>query len=162
MDACPRIHPKAFDGPKRPVSSPPHLKKQTCHRYTARMARRDFKALFCEHFGCPPSEFENRAFRELLYWHAKALAPVVRKLKPEFFTEDFRFIQYLGETSRLREAKANAADFKEANAARRSFWRTGLRIRVSGMKATKLAHRLFAHGGRRHVVHRGRPNCSQP
>ena len=70
----------------------------------------------------------------------------MRKLKPEFFAEDFKFIGYLGETEHFPEAKANAADFREANAARPSFYRTGLRIRVSGMKATKLAHQLFSNG----------------
>ncbi len=130
------------------MSSPGQLEPLAHDRYTARMAQREFKVLFCERFDYPPSEFENRAFKELLYWHAKLLGPVIRKFSQDFFDEDFRFIQYLGDASSLREAKANAADFKDANAARRSFWRTGLRIRVSGMKATKLAHRLFSRGAR--------------
>ena len=130
------------------MNSSAQLETLARDRYNERMVPREFKVLFCERFDCPPSEFENRAFRELLYCHAKPLAPVIHKLNPEFFDEDFKFIQYLGDASGLREAKANAADFKDANAARRSFWRTGLKIRVSGMKATKLAHRLFAHGGK--------------
>ena len=52
------------------------------------MAQREFKVLFCDRFGCPPSEFENRAFKELLYWHAKPLASVIRKFNPDFFDED--------------------------------------------------------------------------
>lgn len=114
------------------------------HRYTASMVLREFKVLFCERYRCSPAEFEERAFRQLLYWHARMLAPLVRKISPEFFEEDFRFIGYLGGTTGLREAKANAADFKDTNLAKASFWRTGLRIRVSGMKAIKLAHQLLS------------------
>ena len=148
MDARTKLTATTFDCKKRPVSSPGQLESLARDRYTARMAQREFKVLFCDRFGCPHSEFENRAFKELLYWHAKPLASMIRRFNPGFFDEDFRFIQYLGDASGLREAKANAADFKDSNAARRSFWRTGLRIRVSGMKATKLAHRLFARDAR--------------
>jgi hypothetical protein len=130
------------------VNSPGRLETIASARYASRMAQREFKVLFCERFECRPSEFEDLAFKELLYWHAKPLAPVIRKLNPAFFEEDLKFIQYLGDASGVREANANAADFKDANAARRSFWRTGLRIRVSGMKATKLAHRLFSRVAR--------------
>ncbi len=64
-------------------------------------------------------------------------------LRPNFLAGDLRFIRYLGEATDLHEAKATAADFQDSNAARRNFLRTRLRIRVSGWKATQLAHRLF-------------------
>jgi hypothetical protein len=108
------------------------------------MDGRSFQALFCRHFHCSPGEYEQRAFRELLYRHAKLVAPVVRKLRPNSFNEDFKFISYLGEATDFREAKAHAADFQDANLARRSFWRTTLKIRVSGRKATRLAQQLFS------------------
>ena len=79
-----------------------------------------------------------------MYTHAKPLASLVRKLQPAFFNEDFKFIDYLGEATDLREVSAYAADFQDANFARRGFWRTRLRIRVSGRKATRLAQRLFS------------------
>jgi hypothetical protein len=49
----------------------------------------------------------------------------------------------LGEATDLREAKAATGDFQSMNIARRSFWRTMLKIRVSGGKATRLAQQLF-------------------
>jgi hypothetical protein len=72
------------------------------------------------------------------------LAPVVRRLKPEFFTEDFKFIRYLGESTGVREISADLMNFRDANLGKPSFWRTGLKIRVSGRKANRLAQRLFA------------------
>ena len=108
------------------------------------MTVHEFQALFCKKHNCAFLEYDERAFRELLYWHARALAPVLRRVNPRLFSEDFKFIRYLGETTDLREAKANAADFQDANAARRNLLRTRLRIRVSGGKATRLAYQLFA------------------
>jgi hypothetical protein len=102
----------------------------------------EFQTLFCERFGCASSEYQQRAFRACLYWHAKPFASVLRKLNPDFFKEDFEFIRYLGQTNGGREARANAADFRDG--ARRSFLRNTLRIRVSGRKAARLAQKLFA------------------
>ena len=93
------------------------------------VAPQEFQSLFCQRFNCPTSEYDERAFRECLYWHARPLAPVLRRVKPDFFAEDFKFIGYLGEATGVREARANAADFQDANLGRRSFWRRRLKIR---------------------------------
>jgi hypothetical protein len=103
-----------------------------------------FQSLFCERFGCLSNQYENRAFYELLYGHAKIVAAALRRLKPDFFAEDLKFIRYLGQATDLREANASTADFQDSNAARRNFGRSRLKIRVSGRKATELAHQLFA------------------
>ena len=79
-----------------------------------------------------------------MYWHARLLAPVVRRLNPDIFTEDFKFIRYLGESTGLRETSADLMNFRDANLGKPSFWRTGLKIRVSGRKASRLAQQLFA------------------
>lgn len=106
------------------------------------MLRPDFQTLFCQRFKCTPSQFEERAFHKLLYWHAKPLAPLLRRLNPNFFKDDVHFVSYLGAATSVREVQANAADFKDTIISRRSFLRTSLRIRISGMKAIKLARRL--------------------
>lgn len=108
------------------------------------MARQKFQLLVCQRFNCPTSEYEEGVFRKCLYWHARLLAPVVRRLKPDFFTVDFEFIRYLGESTGLREAGADLLNFRDANLGKSSFWRTGLKIRVSGRKASRLAQQLFA------------------
>jgi hypothetical protein len=103
-----------------------------------------FQRLFCERFGCTPDQYENRAFRELLYGRAKLIALTLSALRADLFAEDFKFIRDLGQAADLREANASAADFQSATAARRKFWRSRLKIRVSGLKATELARQLFA------------------
>jgi hypothetical protein len=81
---------------------------------------------------------------QCLYRHARWLAPVIRWLKRDFFARDLAFIQYLGAATSEREANTEILSFQDANLAKWSFCRTTLRIRVSGRKASKLAHAVFA------------------
>ena len=111
------------------------------------MVRQQLQFLFCQRFRCPPSEYEERAFRKCLYWQGRLLAPVVRRLNPDFFVEDFKFIRYLGESTGLREVGVDLLSFRDANVGKPSFWRTTLKIRVSGRKAGRLARRLFVGQG---------------
>lgn len=108
------------------------------------MATRDFRTLFCERFGCPPSEYEERIFRQCLYAHAKLLAPLARRLNPEFFKTDFKLLQYLGLTTTPQEITNELADFRDANHKRKNFFRTGLKIRVSGRKVASVAQKVYA------------------
>jgi hypothetical protein len=116
--------------------------------YHARVAKQEFKSLFCDRFKCSTPEFEERVFRLCLPWYARLLAPVVRKANPDFFAEDFRFIRYLGAATSGREANSEMLGFQDVNRTKRSLFRTALRIRVSGRKAVGLSQQLFA-GARR-------------
>jgi hypothetical protein len=103
------------------------------------VATLSFKSLFCEKFRCSPEEYEERAFREFLYWHARFLAPVIRKLNPDFFREDLSFIRYLGEALDARQAKVDVLDFRDLNRKHGGLLHNGLRFRVSYRKARRLA-----------------------
>jgi hypothetical protein len=107
------------------------------------MARLPFKSLFCKRFGCSPEEYEERAFRKCLYWHAWFLAPLIRVVSPGFFAHDFKFIRYLGESVGAREVGVDLAEFEDLNRGQPRFLRTGLRICVSSEKAGWLAYRLI-------------------
>jgi hypothetical protein len=99
--------------------------------------------LFCEKFECSPENYEERAFRKFLYWHARFLAPVIRIVYPGFFLEDFKFIRYLGDSVDTRQARVDVLDFKDINRKRWRMLHGSLRIRVSGRKASRLALQLF-------------------
>ena len=107
------------------------------------MFQATFKSLFCQKYGCPPDEYEKRAFRKCLYWHARMLAPVIRKIKGDFFLEDFKFIRFLGASSGLREAASDVKNFNDVNRGSGSWLRIELKIRVSGQKANRLTYELF-------------------
>ena len=107
------------------------------------MAQDSVRSLFCERFRCSETDYEERAFAEGLYAHAKLVSPMLRKLRPDFFAQDFKFIRHLGMATGTEEVASNALDFQDANKGKRSFLRTGLRIRVSSRKAFTLAQSLF-------------------
>ena len=107
-----------------------------------------FRSIFVKQSGCPPLEFEERVFKACLYWHAKPFAWVFKSLNPRFFELDRTMIRYLGDTINSREVGTEIACFREANLAHPSFFRTLLRIRVSGRKAGHLATTLLARARR--------------
>ena len=108
------------------------------------MAAQQFQALVCQQFDCPPSAYQEWAFRELLYWHARPVASMISMLSRGFFEEDLKFVRYLGEAEDFREAAETVADFRDRNSGWRGFWRKRLKLRVSGRKAAQLARQLFS------------------
>jgi len=124
------------------------------------MANLPFKSLFCQRFSCPPEDYEERAFRMFLYWHARFLAPVIRTVMPRFFRGDFDFIRCLGEAADSRQAKVDVLDFKDSD---RKHWRllhSGLMIRVSGRKARRIAFQLLGKPEWSNSFARMKPNNS--
>ena len=126
-------------------TSPPPQTGET----DSKPATRDFKSLFCEHYHCPPSEFEERAFRACLYWRARILAPVIRRIWPGYFATDTALIGYLAKTPGRRDAINELAAFMESNDSRGGFARKFLRIRISSHKAGRLIGLLFERRPRR-------------
>jgi hypothetical protein len=107
------------------------------------MTARPFKTLFCERFACPLEEYEERAFRKCLYWHARFLAPMMRMIDPKFFREDFKFICHLGQSVSVTDASIDVAEYGDLNRGRPKFLRTGFKIRVSGRRAMSVAEQLL-------------------
>lgn len=105
-----------------------------------------FQSLFCQRFHCDLAEFEERAFRQCLYWHARLLAPLLQRLRPGFFDKDFKFIRYLGAATDWEEAKVDINNFCLVNIGESSLSRQDLRLRVSGRKASRLARELLSPG----------------
>ena len=106
-------------------------------------ATRDLKSLFCERFKCQPADFERRALRKCLYFHAMMFAPLVRWLNPACFERDLVFIDYFGKATNGQEVTAEIAALHYLDRTEPRFVRNSLRLRTSGRKAAKLAARLF-------------------
>ena len=77
------------------------------------------------------------------------MALVLYRIYPRFFAEDLKFINYLGDSTGVRDATADVMNFNDVNRGNPRFWRTGCRIRVSGRKAHRLALELFSEARRR-------------
>jgi len=106
-----------------------------------------FADLYCLCNNCPRAEYQERAFGELLYAHAKWIAVAIRRCNRRAFTEDIQFIRDIGETTDLMEALALVASFQKANRARTNI-RTLLKFRLSGFKARLLAYSVFLQSAR--------------
>ena len=69
---------------------------------------------------------------------------MIRILNSNFFAKDLKFIQVLGESNDLEEARLDLLNFQDANLAGEPYLRTRLKLRVSGRKAIELARTLFS------------------
>jgi hypothetical protein len=108
------------------------------------MKQKDLRRLFCERFGCDESEYSQRALEMCLYPQARWLAPLLRKLRPDFFATDLQFLNYLAETPNMREAQVEVSNYSQRNQLLHSVLRQKLRLRVSGRRAARLAAQTFA------------------
>jgi hypothetical protein len=104
---------------------------------------RDLMSLFCERFKCKPADFERRALRKCLYFHAMMFAPLVRWLNPACFERDLVFIDYFGKAKNGPEVTAEVTALHYLDRTEPRFARNTLRLRISGRKAAKLAAKLF-------------------
>jgi hypothetical protein len=104
---------------------------------------RDLKSLFCEHFRCPPDEFEKRILRKCLYFPANILAPLLRLMDDEWFKRDLLFVRDLGKAADWKQIMAELDAFRFRENLHPGFARNNLRLRVSARKANKLAFDLF-------------------
>ena len=91
---------------------------------------------------CARADYQERAFGELFYAHAKWIAVVIRRCNRGAFTEDIQFIRNIGQTTDLPQALALVASFQNANRGRRTV-RTLLKFRVLGFKTSLLARSVF-------------------
>jgi hypothetical protein len=147
--AAPGAVPAQVSSSRRPVRhAEDHGQNRPALLSSNYMARQELRTLFCARFDCSLEQYEELAFCRCLPWYARLLAPLLRKLNPEFFAEDFRFIRYLGTATGGRDVNSEVLAFQDTNRAKRSFLRTGFHLRVSGRKAAGLAQSLFSEARR--------------
>lgn len=104
----------------------------------------DFRSAFCAQAHCADAAFEQTLFRRALYWHARPLVWLIRRLEPEFFGEDVGFIRWLGGARSLAEAEEDIYRFGHDNQVRRRWLRTGLRLHLSPRRLQRLASGCMA------------------
>lgn len=109
------------------------------------MAELSFRSLFCGHFNCPTSDYETRALKEFLYWHARLLRSLLPVLRPGIFDEDLRLIRDLAETTDWRSARAELQTYADLNREEAGFLRAKLKLRISGRAASRVAIELFSN-----------------
>jgi hypothetical protein len=97
-----------------------------------------FRELFCVAHHCGDDEFLPRVFWSCLYRQALPLARVIQVLNPEYFSPDRDFIAYAGRATNVRELEVEIRDYVK-DYRNRTWWRGGLRMRVSAYRLRHLA-----------------------
>lgn len=106
------------------------------------MNARTFRDLYCERFGCPAEAFEEAVFWQCFYPKCRKFAKLLRWFNPDFFKDDYAFIQVVADTTSFDGMKIEMADFRINNVPK-GLLRGHLLCRVSGQKLTNLGAKLF-------------------
>jgi hypothetical protein len=104
----------------------------------------DFKTAFCQHLGCSPEAFREQLFRRSLYPRCRPLAFLLRRLAPDFFQEDWEFLERLGQMLSWSAFAAEANGIRSDPHLNRGFLRRRLHLRVSGARLLRLRDEIRA------------------
>ena len=105
---------------------------------------REFKDLFCAYTNSPREKFEQILFKRSLYPHARLVAPILMRLKPGLFVEDFAVIQELANVDCPGVFQMEVSRFYGRNVRDRSLLRKWMLIRLSGKRLLKWKSKCFS------------------
>ena len=97
----------------------------------------NFKAAFCEAFGCPEDAFQEALFQKCLLPRSRPLVSLIRLISPDFFRDDLDYLERVG------RATTWPGFWTLANRIPYYFvWNHGLRkrlhLRISGARLIKI------------------------
>jgi hypothetical protein len=130
-----------LDGQPNPTGLT-HVVQPVAQVKSARNAK-NFRALFCECFGCTPQQYEHQLFSHSLHRHAVPFARLLARLSPEFFREDVGFICDLATAHSRSEVLTELNRFYGRNVRDQNWFRKTFLLRVSGKRVQRLARQLF-------------------
>jgi hypothetical protein len=117
------------------------------------MWAKSFRENYCERFGCPLEDFENRVFWRSLYRRSLPLSLVVHLTNRRHFELDLQTIRQLGVCRGTQEFRAELESFRYDYRMRGGVLRR-LRVRVSGKRLMALLREVLA--ATEQPVHRGK------
>jgi hypothetical protein len=117
------------------------------------MWAKSFRENYCERFGCPLEDFENRVFWRSLYRRSLPLSLVVHLTNRRHFELDLQTIRQLGVCRGTQEFRAELESFRYDYRMRGGLLRR-LRVRVSGKRLMALLREVLA--ATEQPVHRGK------
>ena len=102
----------------------------------------DFKTAFCEHFGCSAEAFLPELFSKSLDPGWRPAAFVLRRVWPDFFARNLRYLERLGEARSWSEVVFLANGIRSDEALNKGFLRKTLHLRVSGARVMRLREEI--------------------
>lgn len=104
-----------------------------------------FKEAFCHRYGYPLHQYESAVFWRCLYLHALPIAFLLHRWKPQFFAEDFDFINEIGKIADPDLFRNELNFFYGRNRRDRNWIRRSFAIRVSARRLVRLKNRVFSN-----------------
>ena len=105
---------------------------------------RNFRELFCEHFGCPTEAYDQKVFWRCVHRRSLPLAAVIYFINRDFFKRDFDTIRHLGITRSQGEFQKEVEDYYFNIRSYGNVFQRMLLVRVSGQRLVRLS-RLVRH-----------------
>ena len=99
----------------------------------------NFRKLYCEQHTCPLEHFEDHLLRTSLYRVSLPLSSLVGRIHPEFFALDRALIRQLAVVCTQKEFRAEVEDFRRELRRTRKWFKSALRLRVSGRRLLPLS-----------------------
>ena len=107
---------------------------------------RTFGELFCERYHVPPESYAREMLQRTLYRRALMIAPVIRFFSPNFFDADLDFVRGVGLMKRAEDLGSEVTEF-HLHPRNRGFLRSGLKLRVSCQRVSRLVGEVMRPGG---------------
>ena len=98
----------------------------------------NFKAAFCEAFGCPAEAFQEALFRKCLHSPLRPVASLVRLMFPGFFCHDLDNLERVGQTTTWLEFLTLANHIRDDLALTHGLLHKGLHLRISGRRLIRI------------------------
>ena len=105
---------------------------------------KNFRELFCDHFGCPLEAYERTVFWRCLHRRTLPLAALIYFINRDFFRRDFDTIRQLGVTRGQGEFQKEVEDYYFNMRSYGNVLQRSLLVRVSGQRLVRLS-RLVRH-----------------
>jgi len=107
------------------------------------MPERCLQEIFCEHFKCPPENFQDKLFWMCIKPNVSWIAKICWVFNRRMFASDLEMLRQLGRTYNTRQLRYELESFRHYHKPR-GFLRRDLKVRVSGRRLLKIASRLFS------------------
>jgi hypothetical protein len=107
------------------------------------IARKTFRNLFCERFGCSEEAFESAVFSRCLYPHARPMADLLRRWAPGYFRDDLEMLRQLGSVGSSAELNWELSNYFYQKRADQGFLRRVGRVRLSRRRLRRLGAEIL-------------------
>ncbi len=105
-----------------------------------------FAAIYCATRGIDPADYQRAVFREVLYVHARPLAPVVLWFNRRHFIADYEFVEDVGHIRSVADFSLPMGSYIE-HPDNHGFLRRRLRVRVSARRMLALVRKVLGSPG---------------